>query len=74
MKAWTDYPITVLGDTEGIEAPIRGVDVISYDGDKYCMVRVYGITVQIKSGYLYHSKGRYGDVPCLTKEQLEGDF
>lgn len=70
MKAWTDYPIVELGDTEGVEAPIKEVDVVSYDGDKYCRVRVSGITIQVKSGYLYQSKGRYGDVQCLTKEQL----
>lgn len=70
MKSWTDYPIAIFGDVEGVEAPIREVDVLSYDGDKYCKVRVNGITIQIKSGYLYQSKGR--DVPCLTKGQLNG--
>lgn len=71
MKAWTDYPFIFLGDTAGRKAPVREIDVLSYDGDKYCRIRVCGMTGEIKAGYIYQSKGRLGEVPALTQEQLE---
>ena len=42
MKAWTDYPFEYLQDEAGKKAPVREVEVLSYDGDKYCRVRVCG--------------------------------
>lgn len=48
MKAWTDYPFTWLGDEAGEEAPIREIDVISYDHDKYCRVKVCGAKMKSK--------------------------
>ena len=53
MKALTDYPFELLGDKAGEEAPIRQITVISYDGDKYCKIRVEGINENIKRGYIY---------------------
>lgn len=70
MKAWTDYPITRLGDIEGEIAPIRQCTVLSYDGNKYCRVRVGRYVESIKSGYIYQRQGRVGEVPCLTRRQL----
>ena len=70
MKAWTDYPFTWLGDVEGEKAPVREIEVLSYDGDKYCRVKVCGGEDEIKSGYIYQQKGRYGEVPVITQEQL----
>lgn len=32
MKAWTDYPFIRLGDLENKKAPIREIEVVSYDG------------------------------------------
>ena len=66
MKAWTDYPITELGDAEGQEAPIRECEVISYDGDKYCDVIVGGVLTSTKCGYLYSTPGRFGEAPRVT--------
>jgi hypothetical protein len=70
MEAWTDYPFTWLGDISGQKAPVRKIDVLGYDGDKYCQIKVAGRKVEIKSGYIYQSKGRYGEVPGLTRRQL----
>ena len=71
MKAWTDYPFTWLGDTAGKEAQIREIKVISYDDDKYCRIEVCGREDEIKSGYIYQSEGRFGEVPVISQEQLK---
>ena len=73
MRAWTDYPIVSLGDRPHSEAPVREVEVLSYDGDKYCRVRVGGVEESIKAGYLYQLPGRRNNQPppiLLTREQL----
>ena len=70
MKAWTDYPFTHLGDEIGKPAPIREIDVTSYDGNKYCNVIVEKECVEVKAGYIYQRAGRLGEVPCITRRQL----
>lgn len=70
MKAWTDYPFTWLGDISGQLAPVREIEVLSYDGDKYCRVSVENKVDEIKAGYVYQQEGRYGEVPNLTVAQL----
>ena len=70
MKAWTDYPFAHLQDEAGKKAPVREIEVLSYDGDKYCRVRVCGHEDEIKAGYIYQLEGRFGEVPQLTREQL----
>ena len=70
MKAWTDYPFTQLQDEAGKNAPVREIEVLSYDGDKYCRVHVCGHEDEIKAGYIYQREGRFGEVPQLTREQL----
>ena len=75
MRAWTDYPILALGDRPHEEAPVREVEVMSYDGDKYCRVSVEGVEESIKAGYLYQLPGRRNNQPppiLLTREQLRG--
>ena len=57
MKAYTDYPITELGDAPGKPAPIRQVHVRSYDGRKYCDIDVDGVRKMVKLGYLYTEPG-----------------
>ena len=71
MEAFTDYPFIELGDIAGKEAPVRECTVISYDGDKYCRVDFGIFQSEIKSGYIYQKSGRLGEVPCITREQLE---
>lgn len=70
MKAYTDYPITELGDKPNKEAPIRIVEVVAYDSDKYCTVRIDGVTKAIKAGYLYSKEGRCGEVPNINLDDL----
>jgi hypothetical protein len=75
MKAWTDYPFTQLGDTPGMRAPVREIEVVEYDDDKYCVILIHSddgsiMTSEIKSGYIYQKPGRFGDVPGVTKDQL----
>lgn len=69
MRAWTDYPIIELGDTEGQIAPIRKCDVLEYDGDKY--VTVDGVTTSFKAGYLYSTPGRCGDAHAVERSDLD---
>lgn len=71
MKAWTDYPFEHLGDQAGKRAPVRDVEVLSYDGNKYCKITVSGVFEEVKAGYLYQAAGRLNEVPALTKAQLE---
>lgn len=51
-KAWTDYPFVELGDEPNQPAPWREVEVLSYDGNKYCQVKVDGVETSVKAGYL----------------------
>lgn len=55
ITCWTDYPFTELGDESGKPAPIRHVNIISYDGNKYCKVSFEnnGSVLEVKAGYLY---------------------
>ena len=66
---FTDYPFVELGDTAGKEVPIRKVLPISYYGNKYCQVIVYGIESEIKAGYIYTEHGRCGDVPVFRPSE-----
>ena len=68
-ELWTDYPIIQLGDSGGKEAPVRKLNMIEYDGDKYALVEVCGLATEIKIGYIYHKKGRCGEVPRLTHKE-----
>ncbi len=64
--AWTDYPITALGDKPYVEAPIREITLLSYDGDKYVTVSTEdGSIHEIKAGYCYTKPGRSGEVPTV---------
>lgn len=69
-KLFTDYPITELGDKEFQEAPIRECELIHYDGNKYCYVKVEGIEKEIKRGYIYTKPGRCGEVDCISIEEI----
>lgn len=74
VKLYTDYPIVELGDLPYVEAPIRECELVSFDGDKYVKVRIHGysgLVTEMKWGYVYMGKGRYGEVPKLTLEQVE---
>ena len=70
MQAWTDYPFTRLGDEPNTVAQVREITVMSYDGDKYCRIRVGRFSEEIKAGYIYQQPGRLGEVPPITRDQL----
>jgi hypothetical protein len=68
VRAWTDYPIPEAGDAAYKPAPLRLVNVVSWDGHKYCEVE--GTRELIKRCYLYKRRGRCGRVPRLSTRQL----
>lgn len=71
IKAWTDYPIGQLGDEPGKIAPIREIEVLSYDRNKYCWVRISGTDIldNFKAGYIYEEAGRCGEVKMMSTEK-----
>lgn len=73
LTCWTDYPFVELGDTPGQLAPVRHVNVISYDHNKYVRVSFEhcGDHLDVKSGYLYSKRGRYGQVPVVNRRKIE---
>jgi hypothetical protein len=70
MRLFTDTSIIQLGDAPGREAPIREVEVCSFDGDRYARVRVDGMIIRIEAGLIYTAVGRFGEVLEASKETL----
>ena len=70
FMAFTDYPITEMGDVPGKIAPIRQILVTGYDRDKYITGLVDGHVVSIKAGYIYERAGRLGQVPAVSFDEL----
>lgn len=60
MKAYTDYPFVSFGDEPYEDAPIRECKVLSYDNNKYCIIKINGSIKEVKLCYLYKRYGRYG--------------
>ena len=73
ITAWTDYPFRQLGDEAYKKAPVRHVNVISYDGDKYAKVSFAGCGdwLEVKACYLYRQRGRSGQVKTINRRKLE---
>lgn len=69
ILAYTDYPIIGLGDVYGKKAPMRGCEVLEYDGDKYATVKVGGVIEGVKTGYIYRG---YTDRRTLPAKMWEG--
>ena len=83
MQAWTDYPLcksdTVWGpvlDEPEQEAPVREVEVLGWDGNKYARVKFEKGIYSFKVGYLYTRPFRmtmdcdYKDIPTIDYHQL----
>ena len=70
-EAWTDYPILALGDKPGKLAPIRRIAVLSYDRNKYCVIRIGTVLETIKRCYLYRQRGRVGKARPMSDRQLK---
>jgi tRNA(His) 5'-end guanylyltransferase len=66
IEAYTDYPILALGDRANQLAPVRKVNVLSYDGVKRCCIEVHGVRLTVKRGYLYTTLSRVDDTPAPT--------
>ena len=73
ITCWTDYPFEQLGDVPYKPAPIRHVNVITYDGNKYAKVSFEGCGdwLEVKAGYLYRQRGRLGQVKAVNLRKLE---
>lgn len=70
MIAYTDYPFEFLGDTPNWCGPIREIEVLSYDRNKYCRIIVEGWYAEIKRGYIYQQPGRLLEVDQVSEEDL----
>jgi hypothetical protein len=70
---FTDYPFVRLGDEGGVEAPIRRIQLISYDGNKYVRVLLidHNLYEDIKWGYIYTSSGKLGEVPVISFDEIK---
>jgi hypothetical protein len=82
FDAYTDYPITELGDIENERAPIRKCKILTYDRDKYADVMVFFqdedgdervVITNFKAGYIYKNKVRYDDGIQFTYHQFTYD-
>lgn len=73
ITGWTDYPFVELGDIPYKPAPIRHVNVLRYDGNKYVTVSFEncGDVLSMKRGYLYRKRGRLGQVKTISERKLE---
>jgi len=82
VQAWTDYPLckdaTISGpvlDEPGKPAPIREVEVLGWDGNKYARVKFEQGTYTFKVGYLYTKSFRLtrdfdGDIPSVDTKSI----
>jgi hypothetical protein len=68
LIAFTDYPL--YHREAGKLAPIRKVEVLSFDGNKYVKIKYRGRLFEIKAGYLYIKYGRYGEVPRIKLKTI----
>lgn len=75
FTCYTDYPFTELGDIAYQEAPVRHVKAVSWNGDKYVNIVIDGLEHElheVKAGYLYSQRGRYGQVPFVNFRKVMG--
>lgn len=72
ITCWTDYPFVELGDVSGQKAPIRQVNVVSYDQNKHVTVsfKDNDSFLELKAGYLYSKPGRYGQVKQVNIQKI----
>lgn len=60
--AYTDAPIIALGDDPCVRAPIRAIQVMSYDGEDECWVKILGgdgMGTTIKADRIYKNPVRF---------------
>jgi len=81
IEAYTDYPITGLGDFEFEKVPIHKCTILTWDRNKYCDVLVYFVdkdgnlrgyyVTNFKQFYLYKNKARIDDGVQFTDDELK---
>lgn len=66
---YTDYPLYHCE----IVAPIREVELIGWDGNKYCVIQdiANGVYHSIKLGYVYTEPGRCDEVPRVDPRTVK---
>jgi hypothetical protein len=79
FDAYTDYPITQLGDIANEKAPVRKCKILTYDRDKYADVMIFfqdadgderAVITNFKVGYIYKNEARYEDGITFTYDEL----
>jgi hypothetical protein len=67
---YTDYPLYFC---DGNTAPIREVELLGWDGNKYCVIRdpANGSCHSIKLGYVYTEPGRCGEAPHVKPSTVK---
>jgi len=70
MIAYTDYPFLET-DQPYKEAPIREIEPIFYDGDKYLTFLYEGKEYTIKSGYVYSNAKRIEKAKIFDVKKLK---
>ena len=75
----TDYPFTELEDIPHKLAPMRSIEILEYDDNKYCKIKVFPnfsdktentFITEIKSGYIYQRINRKVLEKYVTKKVL----
>lgn len=76
VSGWTDYPFLELGDEEQKEAPIRQVNVQSFNGYRHAIVTFIDNSFQLELpvAYLFRSRGRSGQVKQVNPRKLARQF
>lgn len=54
---WTDCPLYT--HEQGQKAPLRCIEVLAYDGDKYCKIKYNNEVFEVKNCYIYPKKRRF---------------
>lgn len=70
MKAYTDYKFKYLYGHDRLVAPVREIEVLSYDGERFCSIKVGEHYDRINAEFIYMDAGRQGQVLPLTAPQL----
>ncbi|WP_415913353.1 hypothetical protein [Neptuniibacter sp. QD37_11] len=68
---YTDYPFVELGDTPGETAPVRRVQLLAFDGNKYARILAEGKEVEVKYSYLYATRSHAAEDTFIPLDKVE---
>lgn len=75
MKLYTDYPFLISDQQYGYaSAPVREVEYISYDGNKYVTIQFENKLYDIKYGYLFSRPELIGTDKHFVRELFDNNF